>query len=180
MGICPIRRASYKTQDGRVQVHVRTVPQEAKRCHALPSLHPLLAIQTTGQGPSRPQVHPPRQGYASRLQEQARLRHLPHRHASRRPKKAGRQRLSLWQTQDFWCRHPIETLRNLQSIAEERVGRRVQGLRVLSSYWVGQDSTYKYFEVIMIDPFHKAIRRDAKINWMCRPVMKHRELRGLT
>ena len=32
----------------------------------------------------------------------------------------------------------------------------------------------------MIDPFHKAIRRDAKINWMCRPVMKHRELRGLT
>merc|ERR1711860_339184 len=65
-------------------------------------------------------------------------------------------------------------------IAEERVGRRVQGLRVLSSYWVGQDSTYKYFEVIMIDPFHKAIRRDAKINWMCRPVMKHRELRGLT
>ena len=71
-------------------------------------------------------------------------------------------------------------VRNLQSIAEERVGRRVQGLRVLSSYWVGQDSTYKYFEVIMIDPFHKAIRRDAKINWMCRPVMKHRELRGLT
>ena len=102
-------RASYKTQDGRVQVHVRTVPQEAKRCHALPSPHPLLAIQATGQGPSRPQVHPPRQGQASRLQEQARLRHLPHRHASRRPKKAGRQRLSLRQTQDFWCRHPIET-----------------------------------------------------------------------
>merc|ERR1712156_463433 len=71
-------------------------------------------------------------------------------------------------------------VRNLQSIAEERVGRRVQGLRVLSSYWVGQDSTYKYYEVVMIDPFHKAIRRDAKINWMCRPVMKHRELRGLT
>ena len=102
-------RASYKTQDGRVQVHVRTVPQEAKRCHALPSPHPLLAIQTTGQGPSRPQVYPPRQGQASRLQEQARLRHLPHRHASRRPKKAGGQRLSLRQTQDFWCRHPIET-----------------------------------------------------------------------
>merc|ERR1712181_134000 len=68
-------------------------------------------------------------------------------------------------------------VRNLQSIAEERVGRRVLGLRILSSYWVGQDSTYKYFEVIMIDPFHTAIRRDANINWMCRPVMKHRELR---
>jgi len=66
------------------------------------------------------------------------------------------------------------------SIAEERVGRRLKGLRVLSSYWVGQDSTYKYFEVIMVDVAHAAIRRDPKINWMVRPVMKHRELRGLT
>ena len=32
----------------------------------------------------------------------------------------------------------------------------------------------------MIDPHHKAITRDPKVNWMCRPVMKHRELRGLT
>ena len=30
--------------------------------------------------------------------------------------------------------------RNLQSIAEERVGRRLKGLRVLNSYWVGQVS----------------------------------------
>merc|ERR1712106_936035 len=40
--------------------------------------------------------------------------------------------------------------RNLQSIAEERVGRRLKGLRILNSYWVGN------------------------------PVQKHRELRGLT
>ncbi len=32
----------------------------------------------------------------------------------------------------------------------------------------------------MVDTDHNAIRNDAKINWMCRPVMKHRELRGLT
>merc|ERR1712110_744343 len=70
--------------------------------------------------------------------------------------------------------------RNLQSIAEERVGRRLKGLRILNSYWVGQDSTYKYFEVIMVDIAHPAIRRDPKANWICRPVMKHRELRGLT
>eukprot|EP00088_Acartia_fossae_P058505 TRINITY_DN685_c0_g1_i1.p1 TRINITY_DN685_c0_g1~~TRINITY_DN685_c0_g1_i1.p1 ORF type:complete len:206 (-),score=67.30 TRINITY_DN685_c0_g1_i1:174-791(-) len=70
--------------------------------------------------------------------------------------------------------------RNLQSIAEERAGRRLRGLRVLNSYWVAQDSTYKYFEVILIDPFHKAIRRDPKINWLCAPTQKHRELRGLT
>merc|ERR1712079_146916 len=70
--------------------------------------------------------------------------------------------------------------RNLQSIAEERVGRRLKGLRILSSYWVGQDSTYKYFEVIMVDIAHPAIRRDPKANWICGAVHKHRELRGLT
>ncbi|EJD74578.1 hypothetical protein, variant [Loa loa] len=42
-----------------------------------------------------------------------------------------------------------------QSVAEERVGRRCGSLRVLNSYWVGQDSTYKFYEVIMIDPMHK-------------------------
>merc|ERR1711970_1669727 len=78
------------------------------------------------------------------------------------------------------CWHYKKPERNLQSIAEERVGRRLKGLRVLNSYWVGQDSTYKYFEVIMIDPHHKAITRDPKINWMCSAVQKHRELRGLT
>merc|ERR1739847_232925 len=71
-------------------------------------------------------------------------------------------------------------VRNLQSIAEERVGRRVQGLRVLSSYWVGQDSTYKYYECIMIDPMHKVIRRDPDMQWLTKPTHKHRELRGLT
>ena len=53
-------------------------------------------------------------------------------------------------------------------------------MRVLNSYWVCQDSTYKYYEVILVDPHHKAIRRDPKLNWMCGAVQKHRELRGLT
>eukprot|EP00927_Polykrikos_kofoidii_P070696 TRINITY_DN670_c0_g3_i1.p1 TRINITY_DN670_c0_g3~~TRINITY_DN670_c0_g3_i1.p1 ORF type:complete len:205 (+),score=18.13 TRINITY_DN670_c0_g3_i1:73-687(+) len=70
--------------------------------------------------------------------------------------------------------------RNLRSIAEERIGRKCGGLRVLNSYWVAADSTYKWFEVIMVDPFHKCIRDDPRINWICKPVMKHRELRGLT
>ena len=33
--------------------------------------------------------------------------------------------------------------RNLQSVAEERIGRRAGNLRVLNSYWVNQDATYK-------------------------------------
>merc|ERR1712232_772561 len=70
--------------------------------------------------------------------------------------------------------------RQLKSTAEERVGRRCANLRVLNSYWINQDSTYKYFEVILVDPSHKAIRRDPRINWIVKPVHKHRESRGLT
>ena len=62
--------------------------------------------------------------------------------------------------------------RALRATAEERVGRRCANLRVLNSYWINQDSTYKYFEVICVDPQHKAIRRDARINWICNPVHK--------
>merc|ERR1712243_30443 len=74
----------------------------------------------------------------------------------------------------------LKPTRNLQAVAEERVGRRCAGLRVLNSYWVGQDSTYKFYEVIMVDIAHKAIRNNPKTNWICNPVHKHRELRGLT
>jgi len=70
--------------------------------------------------------------------------------------------------------------RNLRNIAEERVGRKISSMRVLNSYWVAEDARHKWFEVIMVDPYHKAIRDDPRINWMCKPTMKHRELRGLT
>ncbi|BEJ16648.1 hypothetical protein CspHIS471_0600490 [Cutaneotrichosporon sp. HIS471] len=70
--------------------------------------------------------------------------------------------------------------RGLQTTAEERVGRRCGNLRVLNSYEVAADGVYKFYEVILIDPSHKAIRRDARINWICNPVHKHREARGLT
>merc|ERR1711963_1091998 len=70
--------------------------------------------------------------------------------------------------------------RRIQSVAEERVGKALGGLRVMNSYWVGQDSTYKYFEVIMVDPQHKTIRRDGDLNWLATNKHKHRELRGLT
>mmetsp|Transcript_58834 Transcript_58834/g.133181 ORF Transcript_58834/g.133181 Transcript_58834/m.133181 type:complete len:206 (+) Transcript_58834:49-666(+) len=70
--------------------------------------------------------------------------------------------------------------RNLQSVAEERIGRRAGNLRVLNSYWVNQDATYKYFEVILVDVQHPVIRNDPRVNWLCNPVHKHRECRGLT
>ena len=71
-------------------------------------------------------------------------------------------------------------VRNIQNIAEERVGKRCGNLRVLNSYWVANDGMYKYYEVIMVDTHHKAIRTDPRVNWLCAHVHKHRELRGLT
>ncbi|MGH0140464.1 UNVERIFIED_CONTAM: hypothetical protein FKN15_029116 [Acipenser sinensis] len=74
----------------------------------------------------------------------------------------------------------IKFAHSLQSVAEECAGRHYGGLRVLNSCWVGEDATYKFFEVILIDPFHKAIRRNPDIQWLTKPVHKHREMRGLT
>jgi large subunit ribosomal protein L15e len=71
-------------------------------------------------------------------------------------------------------------VRSHRAIAEERVGRRCRNLRVLNSYWVGQDGTFKFFEVIMLDPNHKAVRRDGSVNWIASNKHKHRESRGLT
>merc|ERR1712216_394388 len=62
----------------------------------------------------------------------------------------------------------------------KKASRKATNMRVLNSYWICQDSTYKWYEIIMIDPFHNAIRNDPKINWICKGVHKHREMRGLT
>ena len=72
----------------------------------------------------------------------------------------------------------LKNVKNYQSVAEEKVGRKLPGLRVLNSYWVGQDATFKFFEVILVDPNHQAVRNDPGINWIVS--QKHREMRGLT
>ena len=74
----------------------------------------------------------------------------------------------------------LKFARNLRSVAEERCGRHAMNLRVLNSYWVNEDATFKYFEVICVDPHHVAIRNDPRINWITAPTHKHRERRGLT
>ena len=72
------------------------------------------------------------------------------------------------------------TNQNLRWIGETRVGRRFMNLRVLNSYYVGEDGKQKYYEVILVDPDHPQIKSDPKINWICSPTHKGRERRGLT
>jgi large subunit ribosomal protein L15e len=74
----------------------------------------------------------------------------------------------------------LKPARSRRSVAEERVQRRCPNLRVLNSYWVNQDASHKYFEVILVDPAHKAILNDARINWICDAVHKNRPMRQLT
>ncbi|ORD94040.1 RL15 [Enterospora canceri] len=76
--------------------------------------------------------------------------------------------------------HQIKPGQNKQAEAEQIVGHKLGGLRLLNSYEVGQDLRYHHFEVIMVDPSHNSIRNDHKINWICNAVHKHREMRGLT
>ena len=51
-------------------------------------------------------------------------------------------------------------------IAEERTSRKYPNLEVLNSYWVWQDGRYKWFEIILVDPNHPAIKSDTEVSWI--------------
>ena len=104
--------------------------------------------------------------YRIRVRRGGRKRPIPKGKVTGKPKNQGINKLKFQ--------------RSIRTIAEERVGKKLSEMRVLNSYWVGQDATYKFFEVILVDPNHSAIKRDPRIHWICSSKMKHRELRGLT
>ncbi|MCD6324291.1 MAG: 50S ribosomal protein L15e [Desulfurococcales archaeon] len=70
--------------------------------------------------------------------------------------------------------------KSIQLIAEERAARKYPNLEVLGSYYVGEDGLYRYFEVILIDPHHPAIKADKDVNWVTQPSQKGRVFRGKT
>lgn len=86
--------------------------------------------------------------------------------AGRRPKRKGISKITMG--------------KSIQRIAEERVNRHFPNLEVLNSYWVGEDGRYKYYEVILVDPFHPVIENDPKIKWIMAAQHKRRVYRGKT
>ncbi|MCI0497191.1 MAG: 50S ribosomal protein L15e [Thermoplasmata archaeon] len=74
----------------------------------------------------------------------------------------------------------ITMAKSIQRIAEERVGKKFPNLEVLNSYWVAEDGRHKYYEVILVDPFHPAIENDKDIGWISEPQHRGRAHRGLT
>jgi large subunit ribosomal protein L15e len=69
---------------------------------------------------------------------------------------------------------------SIQRIAEERASRKHPNLRALASYWVGEDGSQKWHEVILVDPAHPAIESDDDLNWICSDDHRGRAFRGLT
>ena len=47
-----------------------------------------------------------------------------------------------------------------QTVAERRVSERYPNLKVLGSYPVWQDGRHAWFECILVDPLHPAVRKD--------------------
>ena len=74
----------------------------------------------------------------------------------------------------------ITRRKNIQRIAEERAARKYRNLRVLNSYWVGEDGSQKWYEIILVDPNHPAIENDDDLNWICDDAHTNRAFRGLT
>jgi large subunit ribosomal protein L15e len=70
--------------------------------------------------------------------------------------------------------------KSIQRIAEERASRRFPNMEVLNSYWVGQDGKLKYYEVILVDGHHPAIRSDKQLAWVANPTHRGRAERGKT
>ncbi|XP_060072362.1 LOW QUALITY PROTEIN: large ribosomal subunit protein eL15-like [Ylistrum balloti] len=169
----------HRFHHGCLQVHSGVIQEEADRCMRF--LLRVRCWQYRQLSAIHRATRPTRPDKARRLGYRAKQGYVIYRVRVRR---GGRKRpVAKGCTYGKPKTHGVNQLkfqRSHRSIAEERVGRKCGALRVLNSYWVAQDSSYKFFEVILVDTFHKAIRRDPKIQWICKAVHKHRELRGLT
>ncbi len=67
-----------------------------------------------------------------------------------------------------------------QVMAEQRTGRKFPNCEVLNSYWVGQDGTHTYYEVILVDISSPSVRVDKERNKIVFNKHTKRAERGLT
>ena len=74
----------------------------------------------------------------------------------------------------------IQIRKSDQVLAEERAARKYPNAEVLNSYWVGEDGKYKWYEIIMVDRSHPAIKSDKNLSWLTAPSSKRRVFRGKT
>jgi len=68
--------------------------------------------------------------------------------------------------------------KNYQLIAEERVSKAYKNCEVLNSYPVAKDGKHAWYEVILVDRSHPAVRADKRVQWIS--TQRGRAHRGLT
>eukprot|EP00818_Percolomonas_sp_WS_P006672 CAMPEP_0117450208 /NCGR_PEP_ID=MMETSP0759-20121206/8347_1 /TAXON_ID=63605 /ORGANISM="Percolomonas cosmopolitus, Strain WS" /LENGTH=203 /DNA_ID=CAMNT_0005242717 /DNA_START=83 /DNA_END=694 /DNA_ORIENTATION=- len=100
-----------------------------------------------------------------------------------RVKRGGRKKplkkgINFGKPRNAGIRMPVQ--RNHQVLGELRVQRKCPNLVVLNSYWIAMDPKYKYYEVILVDSFHEAIRSDPRINWIAKAKHQKRVYHGKT
>ena len=67
-----------------------------------------------------------------------------------------------------------------QAVAEERVARKFRNMEVLNSYWVGEDGNHQWYECVLADRDHAAVKKDKERKWVTEPQHRGRAFRGLT
>jgi len=65
-------------------------------------------------------------------------------------------------------------------VAEEKAQRKYPNLNVMNSYYVAEDGVSRWFEIIMVNPKHPAIKKDKERKWITSKKQKGRAFRGLT
>lgn len=68
--------------------------------------------------------------------------------------------------------------KNYQWIAEERAAKKFKNCEVLNSYYVAEDGLHYWFEIILVDRDHPAIKKDKILSWITKK--RGRVFRGLT
>jgi large subunit ribosomal protein L15e len=69
---------------------------------------------------------------------------------------------------------------NYQEIAERRAVSKFVNCEVLNSYEVAKDGAHYWYEVILVDPNHPAIKADKHYAWLSQGANKRRAFRGIT
>lgn len=67
-----------------------------------------------------------------------------------------------------------------QIMGEERAARKFPNMEVLNSYYVGEDGTCEWFEVILADPKSPSIANDSERKWIADRQHAGRVYKGLT
>lgn len=67
-----------------------------------------------------------------------------------------------------------------QQTAEERASRKYKNMEVVNSYWVGEDGSHSWYEIILADTSHPAIKKDMNLRVLSSGKQKGRANRGLT